>query len=847
MFSGQGAQYVNMGLELYRTESIFREEVDRCSEILKPHLSLDLRDILYPEERNGEGAAEELKQTLMTQPALFVIEYALARLWMSWGVHPTALIGHSIGEYVAACLAGVFSLEDALALVAARGRLMQQQPAGSMLAVQLSEKDIEGFLNQRLSLAAVNAPAFCVVSGETEAVKQLESDLEKSNVAFTPLHTSHAFHSKMMEPIVDPFKEQVGQTRVSPPQIPFVSNLTGTWITSEEATNPSYWAKHLRQTVRFSDGIQELLKEPHRVFLEVGPGQTLSMLARQHSDGSKGRVVLSSIRHPKEQKSDIAFILSTLGRLWLAGVEVDWSGFYKNERRHRIPLPTYPFERQRYWIEPVEQPRGFFAVQAGLDKWKDDFQRSSKVQLGSDYLTPKGPELKSDYMIPRNPEFKNDYVPPRNKVERAMCDIWQKLLGIKQIGVHDNFFELGGSSLMAVRLFSQIEKLFGHKLPPTLLYEAQTVGQLSKLLSDTPSICDHDSDTAIPYTIIPANLLENKQDIIALWKRNFQSVKEERYVWIYENNPLGPATCLLAKDMKQDSIVGATATFPRRVLINGKYYTAGLGGDFAVNKEHRVLAPALLLQNAAISNCNEGKFDFLYGFLNKESEAVNLMLGHKMFDVLRMTKPLRSYYYLEKNLNFRAVAKMISKPIDLAIKIFSKETRYKRHDGLITEILSSFDGRFDKLWERVSTRFTIIGERSSSYLNWRYVRSPHNSHYIFALTGEDSRNLLGYIVFHIVKNRTNIDDILCLDMNETLDSLLPQFLLFQREEGIDSVSISYTGTQLFVKKLQEFGFSIRDKEGKVAIYVPSDSPVLSYVLEKENWYLMPGDNDICDI
>ena len=352
MFSGQGAQYVNMGLELYRTESTFREEVDRCSEILKPHLSLDLRDILYPEKGSIEELARQLKQTSITQPALFVIEHALGKLWMSWGIHPAAMVGHSIGEYVAACLSGVFSLEDALLLVATRGQLMQQQPTGSMLAVQLSEKDIKRFLNQRLSLAAVNAPGFCVVSGETEVVKQLESDLEKSDVAFTRLHTSHAFHSEMMEPILVAFKERVEKVRVSAPQIPFLSNLTGTWMTSEEAMGASYWARHLRQTVRFSDCVEELLKDPNRVLLEVGPGQTLSMLARQHPDGSKGRMVLSSIRHPKEEKSDIAFILNTLGRLWLSGVEVDWSGFYKGERRHRIPLPTYPFERQRYWIEP---------------------------------------------------------------------------------------------------------------------------------------------------------------------------------------------------------------------------------------------------------------------------------------------------------------------------------------------------------------------------------------------------------------------------------------------------------------------------------------------------------------
>jgi len=269
-------------------------------------------------------------------------------------VHPRAFVGHSIGEYVAACLAGVFSLEDALSLVATRGRLMQELPGGSMLAVPVSEKEIEPFLNVKLSLSAINSPSFCVVSGEKEVIEDLEEQLSKKNVACRPLHTSHAFHSKMMDPILETFTEQVRQVNFNPPQISIVSTVTGTWITPDEMMNPGYWAKNLRQTARFSDCVQELLKEPHRVLLEVGPGQTLSTLARQHSSKSKEHTVLSSIRHSKEQKSDIAFILNTLGRLWLAGIEVDWSGFYKDEKRHRIPLPTYPFERKRYWVEPDE-------------------------------------------------------------------------------------------------------------------------------------------------------------------------------------------------------------------------------------------------------------------------------------------------------------------------------------------------------------------------------------------------------------------------------------------------------------------------------------------------------------
>ncbi|OEU49472.1 MAG: hypothetical protein BA872_01505 [Desulfobacterales bacterium C00003060] len=472
MFSGQGAQYVNMGLDLYRTESLFREQADLCTKILQPHLSVDLRDILYPDGKNLEEAAQKLKQTFITQPVLFTIEYALAKLWMSWGVHPEALVGHSIGEYVAACLAGVFSLEDALSLVATRGRLIQKLPRGSMLAVFLSEKQIRPFLGRSLSLAAVNGPSICSVSGDKEAIKNLEEQLSKQNVDCRHLHTSHAFHSKMVEPILDIFTEQVKQVRLHAPQIPFLSNVTGTWITSDEATNPRYWARHLRHTVRFSDCIQELLKEPNRVFLEVGPGQTLSTLTRQHPSKSKQQIVLSSIRHPKEQESDIAFILNTIGRLWLAGIQVDWSGFYKDERRHRIPLPTYPFERQRYWIEPVEQPRGFLASQAGLgSKGEDSSQRSARTE-----------RQEEGSRADRDIESSGRYVAPRNEAEQIIAEIWKGLFGIDQMSIHDDYFELGGDSLLATRLFAQIEKEFNKNIPLATLFEAPTIEKLSKIV-----------------------------------------------------------------------------------------------------------------------------------------------------------------------------------------------------------------------------------------------------------------------------------------------------------------------------------------------------------------------------
>ncbi|MDZ8136604.1 MAG: beta-ketoacyl synthase N-terminal-like domain-containing protein [Nostoc sp. DedQUE04] len=368
MFPGQGAQYVEMGKELYQNEPIFRKQVDYCAELLKFSIGIDLRNILYPSKEQATAAVEQLTQTYITQPALFVIEYALAQLWMSWGLHPEAMIGHSIGEYVAACLAGVFSLEDALALVAARGKLMQQMPSGDMLVVPQSEKEVQSWLGEELSLAAINGPSLCVVSGSKLAIDQLHNKLTKQGINCRRLHTSGAFHSQMMNPIIEPFMVLVQKINLKVPQIPFISNVTGTWITAAEATDPSYWAKHLRQTVRFAEGITELLQQPKRILLEVGPGRTLSTLVRQHSEQPAQPIVFSSLRHPQEQQSDVAFLLNILGKLWLAGLKIDWSSFYATERRHRIPLPTYPFERQRYWVEPQSSNALVTAPQKALHK-----------------------------------------------------------------------------------------------------------------------------------------------------------------------------------------------------------------------------------------------------------------------------------------------------------------------------------------------------------------------------------------------------------------------------------------------------------------------------------------------
>ena len=351
LFSGQGSQYVRMGLGLYGEEPVFRKELDRCAELLAPHLGLDLRSVLYPPDDAVAGAAEQLNQTGLTQPALFAVEYALAKLWMSWGVCPAAMAGHSIGEYVAACLAGVFSLEDALAVVAARGRLMQGLAAGAMTAVPLAEQEVRPLLSEGLALAAVNGPRQCVVSGTFEAVANLERELEGREISCRRLHTSHAFHSPMMEPVLGEFRGVVRQLVLRPPRIPYVSNLTGTWA-GAEATDPEYWAKHLRGTVRFGDNLAEVFREPGRVLIEVGPGNALSSLARQHPGRPKEQRVCQSMRHPKDTAADFETLLNGLGQAWCAGVRPDWKMVREGDGGRRIPLPSYPFERKRHWIEP---------------------------------------------------------------------------------------------------------------------------------------------------------------------------------------------------------------------------------------------------------------------------------------------------------------------------------------------------------------------------------------------------------------------------------------------------------------------------------------------------------------
>jgi len=358
MFPGQGSQYINMGLGLYETESVYKECFDDCCEKLKQIIGYDLRDIIFPDDEADDQARLLLDETAITQPALFVLEYALAKLWMSWGIQPAAMIGHSIGEYVAACLAGVFSLDDALTIVAARGRLIQELPPGDMLAVSCPVDEVGLLLLDGMSVAAVNTPANCVVSAPKELMDKFKTKLDGMAIEVRPLHTSHAFHSQMMEPALDSFLKVTRNINFNEPGIPFVSSVSGTWITNDEACSPEYWVRHIRETVKFKFGREELAKDEQNVLLEVGPGNTLSILSRHPEFGVPKQKILASTRHARETHDDVKYITETLGRLWLEGVSIDWKAYHADERRLRVSLPTYPFQRKSFWIDSPKQVQG---------------------------------------------------------------------------------------------------------------------------------------------------------------------------------------------------------------------------------------------------------------------------------------------------------------------------------------------------------------------------------------------------------------------------------------------------------------------------------------------------------
>lgn len=471
MFPGQGSQYVNMGKNLYDDEIVFKDAVDTCCKILQPHLGIDLKTILYPKDSEKEKAEKQLKETMYTQPSLFTIGYALSNLWMSWGIQPKGFIGHSIGEFVGAHLAGVFSLEDALMLVANRGRMMQELPHGSMLSVRLPANELEKEIDKSCSIAAINGPSLCVVAGPTDKIERLQKDLEGREVVAKMLVTSHAFHSPMMEPMMKPFLVKVKSVKLNKPAIPFVSTATAKWITDEEATNPEYWSNHVRATVRFAEGIQTLWNEkPQRVLLECGPRNTASTLAKQQAKEPTKQIAISSLNDTAENFAEWEQILFALGQLWMSGATIDWKNFYALEKRRKVALPTYPFEKKRYWLEPIQIAN----IKTQVSRQENLFQ-----------------PLNSSTIEPLN---SSNHMNRKDIINSELKSILEESSGM-ELGNDSNatFIELGLDSLFLTQAALTISKKYGIKV---------TFRQLNEEFSSLSALSSH-LDANLPADAMP--------------------------------------------------------------------------------------------------------------------------------------------------------------------------------------------------------------------------------------------------------------------------------------------------------------------------------------------------------
>jgi amino acid adenylation domain-containing protein len=493
LFPGLGTEYAGMARGLYRDDAGFRARLDDCAERLAPLLGLDLREVLFLEEGQETEGAEPgvdlrallgrgprptssteglLRRTAVSQPAVFAVEYALASRLLDWGIRPQAMVGFSIGEYVAACLSGVLSLDDALRLVAGRARLIDELPGGAMLAVPLGEEAVASWLAEGLSLAAVAGPELTVLAGTEEAVAAAEERLTAADHVCRRLQTSHAFHSALMEPAVERFLALFEGIELHPPEIPYLSNVTGHWITAGQATDPAYWAEHLRGTVRFADAVSELWREPGRVLVEVGPGQTLSSWALQQSS-TADPVALPTLRHAFERTDDLAFLLQTVGRLWLTGLRPDWPAFWADQPRRRVPLPTYPFERRRYWIEPRTEPAVPPAVARPVE---------APVPASAAMAAMAAASVRRHV----RPSLHVPYAPPRDATERRLVEILGELLRVEAVGLHDGFFDLGGDSLLATHLVARLNQELGAELTLRSIFESPTAAELAVALAARP-------------------------------------------------------------------------------------------------------------------------------------------------------------------------------------------------------------------------------------------------------------------------------------------------------------------------------------------------------------------------
>ncbi len=465
LFPGLGSQYPRMAHGLRQSNKFFKREYEAVEEIFR-----DLKGESFSRRlENPSLSEEELKDLMMepeiSLPAIFSLEYALAKTLEKYGIFPQIMLGHSFGEYAAACLAGVFSLEKAARLVLYRAELLEKVKGGAMLSVAAGEAAVSPYLDEAVSVALINGKNLTTLAGSVEAVDRLQTRLAENGIESKKIFVRTAMHSPQVDPIMQPLEDFVAALAPEPPKIPYISCITGKIIEAATATDPAYWSAHLRKTVKFDDALATLYANQEIIPLEVGPGTTLNTLARQHPKRASGQIPLSIMKHPAAGADDEYVFLQTLGRLWLSGAAVNTENLYDSEKRRRVPLPTYPFDEGKYWVNPTMRPVPII----GSDRAASGEAENQSVDESSKY---------------ERPDVSSEYLPPADEVEQLVADIWQELLGIERVGRNDNFFELGGHSLVAPQFAVKLGELLEIEIPVEVIFQKPTVSEMAEYIEN---------------------------------------------------------------------------------------------------------------------------------------------------------------------------------------------------------------------------------------------------------------------------------------------------------------------------------------------------------------------------
>ncbi|HLP62849.1 MAG TPA: condensation domain-containing protein, partial [Candidatus Deferrimicrobium sp.] len=463
IFSGLGSQYVDMGYNLYQQEPLFRKEMDACFEIIASLTGNNLKGLLYPSTVPNVfpvTSTQNLSHPEISQLVIFIIEYALASLLIKWGIYPHAMIGYSFGEYIAACIAGVITLEQGLKLVVQRGKLIARTTPGGMLSVPLTRRELELLLpeNGEIYLAIDNGPS-CIIAGPQEAIETFAGQMKKKKHLCMRLNANHAIHTPLMNSIRVEFEQKLKEIPWKEPKIPYISNLTGQWQTKEQAMDPGYWVRHLSSTVRFNEGINLLAKEPYTIFIELGPGRDISAMIQRTLD--KTQHVINLIRPQQKVTADSQYLLERLGRLWLLGKDIDWKGYYESKaddgKRNRVSLPGYSFERQRFAVN------GTNGIKSQVTETETGINKSSTYTY-------------KPFQLPGETEA------PRDELEAKITNAYRHIFGHEQIGIHDDFFELGGDSLKVITLVTDIHQQLNVDIPMDVVFKNPTVAELANYI-----------------------------------------------------------------------------------------------------------------------------------------------------------------------------------------------------------------------------------------------------------------------------------------------------------------------------------------------------------------------------